>query len=208
MLAAVGLALSSFKGFDQTNLLVAASALTQAMAIAAWILRFKISSGKEPFGITVDTVRSLMASDGHGGRGAFVAAIAALIAVSVMVSAVVVNLGVEKNSTSFHLMGDDGTPASLPKNMTLGEVANVTLVLENHEGRAVSYQIVLVVNGTMPSSNYTLPSLSGNVQNGAEISRDASLSFAHTDVYRVTFYLYLDGSDEPAHFLHLWVSAS
>jgi uncharacterized membrane protein len=204
--AAIGIALSSVTALTINNLLLSMSGTTVCATALAWFRRSSHNHDGEPFAITVSSLSYSLSGKVPSWRAAIVGIIATGIVISIMLSIVVINLDNEKHSTRFYLLGLDDTLGDLPKNMTVGEHNGVTVVFENWNGSGVTFRMDAIVNGTMPSSNYTFGTFDGSADDGAEWRESVELSFAHPDRYRVSFLIYLDGSEEPAYFLHYWVN--
>ncbi|MCC7550518.1 MAG: DUF1616 domain-containing protein [Methanobacterium sp.] len=61
------------------------------------------------------------------------------------------------HSTGFYVSGVELNNSNYALNLTSGEKTNLTMVLENHEGSTMNYQVVVMVNNlTLKQSNVTL----------------------------------------------------
>jgi uncharacterized membrane protein len=104
--------------------------------------------------------------------------------------------------TEFYLLGSSGTAGGYPSDMKLGEEADVTVGIANHEGKDVTYQVRILMNGAELE-----------VREGIVLRHDEkwenSIVFAPIeagDNQKVEFRLYRDGKPEPYHELHLWIN--
>jgi len=203
-----GIVLSSLFALTIGNLLISMGATTICISLLAWFKRTSHHADIKLFAITGSSLFNMISDRVPGKRFEIVSIIAIGIVICITLSIVVINLDTENHSTRFYFLDSGSILSNLSKNMTPGEHNNITLIFENWEGEEVSYRIDVIVNGTIPTSNYTQGTLNGTVENGIEACEISELFFTQPDRYRITFQLYMEGSVESSYFLHLWVIVS
>jgi len=103
--------------------------------------------------------------------------------------------------TEFYLLGAEGKAADYPRELAVGEEAEVTVGIVNHEHKPVSYRVEVRVGGV--ENNEV-----GPVALEHEQKWEGAVSFTPDkagDNQKVEFILYKGGEAEPYLMLHLWI---
>lgn len=86
-----------------------------------------------------------------------------IIIISIIIAAgstvyILINPDKGEKFTEFYILGADGKAGNYPTNLTLGETANLTIGVVNHEDAATSYHLLVKLDGkTLKDENITLP---------------------------------------------------
>ncbi len=105
--------------------------------------------------------------------------------------------------TEFYLLGPDGKASNYPTNLTVGEQANLTVGVVNHEYATTSYHLVVRVdNITLQEGNITL-------QNNEKTEIPISFTASTPGQKKMEFLLYkLPDTANPYRNLHIWYTVS
>ena len=107
----------------------------------------------------------------------------------------------EEAFTNFYILGPEGRMENYPQELILGEQAEITLGIENHENKPASYDVVVIING---EEMETIDSIA--LTNGGEWSDEVALIPSKAgDNQRVELILYKGGETVPYLTLHLWL---
>jgi uncharacterized membrane protein/LysM repeat protein len=176
-------------------------ALFIVLAAAAALVRRRMLSADEAFGITVP-VRWPGWPRAHMADGLLVLALVPLAAaVGVAGYFVTGARGGAESFTEFYVLGADGTAQSYPSAVRVGESAALTLGVVNHEGKHTRYRIEARVAGEQMSDIDGLLLADGQ-------RWENTISLVPTrvgDNQKVEFLLYEDGGAEPYRAVHLWL---
>lgn len=108
--------------------------------------------------------------------------------------------------TEFYILGTDGKASGYPREVTLGNSAEVTVGIVNREGQTASYQVNITIDGTEDNKVDV-----GTLADGQKWEQEISFSPKNAGQgQKVEFYLYKDGSDKP-HIkdpLHLFIDVT
>lgn len=197
----IGLALNYSPWGIRLYPVLAFVALFIVMAAAAALVRRRMLSADEAFGVTVP-VRWPGWSRARMADGLLVLALVPLAAaVGVAGYFVVSARGGAESYTEFYVLGADGMAQSYPSAVRVGESAALTLGVVNHEGVRTPYRIEARVGGEQMSDIDGL--LLADGQRWENI-----ISLVPTrvgDNQKVEFFLYKDGGAEPYRAVHLWL---
>jgi uncharacterized membrane protein len=115
------------------------------------------------------------------------------------------NPKVGETFTEFYILGPGGKAENYPQQLTLGETANVTVGVINHENIPTNYRVKVLMSGQ--ESDDTGPILLGDGEKWENV-----MTFTPTmsgDNQKVEFLLYKsDNMTSPANSLHLWVNVN
>ncbi|HCP60766.1 MAG TPA: hypothetical protein DIT43_04380 [Dehalococcoidia bacterium] len=106
--------------------------------------------------------------------------------------------------TEFYILGMEGKAADYPRELAVGERAEVIVGIVNHEDEVVSYRVEVRIGGV---GNDEL----GPVVLEYEQEWEGAVSFAPDkagDNQKVEFVLYKGEEVEPYLMLHLWIDVS
>ncbi len=103
--------------------------------------------------------------------------------------------------TNFYMLGHDGMMENYPGAITLGEEADVTLGIENHENRAIIYTMKVVIDGQELQKIGPL-TLSDEGKWTGQVNLKPSTAGENQ---KVAFSLYRDNETEPYLNLRLWL---
>jgi len=107
--------------------------------------------------------------------------------------------------TEFYILGADGTAQNYPRDLTVGENAEVIVGIINHEGESDTYKVRINIDGAQVKEL-------GPVALANEQTWEGNISFAPTKAgnnQKVEFLLYNSSTEsEPYHELHLWINVS
>jgi uncharacterized membrane protein len=132
----------------------------------------------------------------------FVMLILSIILVIAGIGYIVVTPIKSEAFTEFYMLGPDGTAGSYPANINVGEKAQVTLGIVNHEHELEDYHVEVMM-GQYPLSK-TGPILLDNEQKW-----QGPATFSATQPYhdlKVEFLLFRNGDNTPYQSLDLWVN--
>ena len=129
----------------------------------------------------------------------------AIVAVIGTLIYVVENPKTGERFTEFYILGSNGTAQGYPKELAVGENAEVTIGIINHEGEDTSYQVRINIDSAQVKE--LVPMTLANEQKW-----EGNVSFTPTKIgnnQKVDFLLYNgSGESEPTHELHLWMNVS
>jgi len=95
--------------------------------------------------------------------------------------------------TEFYILGTEGKAQDYPKQVILGESADILIGVVNHEYQSASYQAKIKIDD-IEISEVNI----GTLANGEKWEREISLTPQFSgERQRVDFYLYKNGEDEP-----------
>ena len=117
---------------------------------------------------------------------------------------VVASPKVGEQFTEFYILGPGGTAQDYPQELTLGEEAELTIGIINHESVNTSYQVVIQIDGEQIEETST-------VTLADEQKWEGNISFAPTktgDEQKVEFLLYRNNESESYLSTHLWLNVS
>lgn len=112
--------------------------------------------------------------------------------------------GVGERFTEFYILGMEGKAADYPRELKVGEEAEVIVGIVNHEYEMVSYRVEVKIGGV--GNSEVEPVLLENEQEW-----EGAVSFVPDkagDNQKVEFILYKSGEAEPYLMLHLWIDVS
>jgi len=102
--------------------------------------------------------------------------------------------------TEFYILGPEGRTGGYPQELSIGETAEVTVVIVNHEHEDMSYGLEMIVDGNKIDERI-------QVMLGHQEKWEQAVSFTPVETgenQKVEFVLYKGG--EPYRRLHLWVN--
>jgi len=95
--------------------------------------------------------------------------------------------------TEFYILGTEGKAQDYPKQVILGEPADILIGVVNHEYQSASYQAKIKIDD-IEISEVNI----GTLANGEKWEREISFTPQFSgEKQRVDFYLYKNGEDEP-----------
>jgi uncharacterized membrane protein len=95
--------------------------------------------------------------------------------------------------TEFYILGPAGKASDYPKEVTLGNSAEVTVGIINREGQTASYQVNITIDGTEDNKEDV-----GTLADGQKWEQEVSFSPQNAGQgQKVEFYLYKDVGDKP-----------
>jgi uncharacterized membrane protein len=106
--------------------------------------------------------------------------------------------------TEFYILGMEGKAADYPRELAVGEEAEVIVGIVNHEHEAVSYRLEVGIGGVGSDEV-------GPVALEHEQKWEGTVSFTPDkagDNQKVEFILYKGGEAGPYLMLHLWIDVS
>ncbi|KAF5059615.1 hypothetical protein DSECCO2_334320 [anaerobic digester metagenome] len=172
-------------GFSLTSTLLAVSAFTVVMVALAFVRRWRAGE-EEGFSLNL----SLNIVRNHFRGRSLEYRVLSVIIIITMVLAVSATLYIMVNPhqgdkfTEFYILGENGTAADYPTNLTLGETGNLTIGIVNHEYQRVDYLLVVKSNNrTLSSENLTL-------ENGAKLEIPYNFTASSADKKEMKFLLY------------------
>lgn len=113
------------------------------------------------------------------------------------------NLGKE-SFTEFYVTGGQGKLEGYPSNLTLGETANVTLGVVNHENKVTNYRVVAELgNKTIKEIKDIRLSDEGKWRKKVHITPKQV-----GNNLKLSFFLYKEGNSTPCRKLDLWLNVS
>jgi uncharacterized membrane protein len=144
------------------------------------------------------------------GQGRFDRVLSVILALSIVAAIgtliyVVATPRTGERFTEFYILGSDGKAEDYPRELTLGENAEVIIGITNHEGENTSYQVRINIDGAQVKE--IGPMTLSNEQNW-----EGNVSFTPTKIgnnQKVEFLLY-NGSTESEPYLttHIWLNVS
>ena len=108
---------------------------------------------------------------------------------------------VEERFTEFYILGPEGKAENYPRVLVLGERAEVTIGIVNHEQEITDYNVQIVISGQEVEEV-------GVITLAPEGKWEQQVSFAPTEVGEnqlVEFKLYKGSDSNAYHVLHLWI---
>jgi uncharacterized membrane protein len=107
----------------------------------------------------------------------------------------------EEAFTNFYILGPEGMMENYPQELTLGEQAEITLGMENHENQDASYDIVVMLDGKEMQAIGPI-----ELADGKEWRNEVMLiPLQAGDNQKVEFLLYKGEESVPYLALHLWL---
>jgi uncharacterized membrane protein len=103
--------------------------------------------------------------------------------------------------TEFYVLNTEGKASDYPRTIKLGESAEVTLGIINHESETTAYRIEIMIDGEKSE-------VTGPVSLADEEKWEQKVAFtpSHTGAnQKIEFRLYHNAETEPEENLHLWV---
>lgn len=130
--------------------------------------------------------------------------IVAVIITLLAVVYIIINPSPGDKFTEFYILGPDGKAGNYPTNLTLGESANLTIDVINHEYATTSYMLVVKMG------NQTLKNESFQVENGDK--KEIPFTFQANQLgggQKLEFLLYkLPNNQQPYRYLYLVINVS
>lgn len=108
---------------------------------------------------------------------------------------------IEEEFTEFYILGQEGKAENYPEELALGEKAEVTLVIVNHERESTTYKVEIKINAEKVEEL-------GPITLVPEGKWEKEVSFAARrtgENQKVEFQLYKGLSKKPNYTLHLWI---
>lgn len=106
--------------------------------------------------------------------------------------------------SEFYITGERGKLRGYPTNLTVGETSNVSVGIVNHEGKRVSYRVVLVLGGEK------IKEIKGiSIKDGGELKK--KVSFTPHQVgnnLKLKLLLYKEGDKSFSRRLRLWLNVT
>jgi uncharacterized membrane protein len=175
------------------------------LAFIAWLRRRKLPSGKR-FTIDLNRLRFSLLRNSWVSQNPWNKVLSIFLAVAIIftIGTIVYVTAASKNSehfTEFFILGRGGAIENYPRNIVLGDPAEVTLGVINHESRPMTYQVAITINGEETTRT-------GTVYLKHQERWEQDVSFTPTragDNQKVEFLLYIDDVLEAVQTLHLWV---
>jgi uncharacterized membrane protein len=97
--------------------------------------------------------------------------------------------------TEFYILGPEGKANNYPKEIVLGESAEIFIGIVNHEGKPVSYRVVLAIDGVLNREVHV-----GMLSDGAEWEEKISFIPKQSGKQqKLELNLYKDTSSQPYH---------
>ncbi len=178
------------------------SALIFFISAIAWV-RLKSIQKSQRFGINLDLSWLKGSKSLTNNFITFILVISILFALSYMIYASTESRVTETYS-EFYILGQDGGTDEYPQLLTLGDEGRVNIGIGNHEGRDVTYSIVINSNGE--SSNAVEQLL---LSNGQEWEGQLNfLASTPGENMKVEFLLYREGDESPYRKLHLMIDVT
>lgn len=115
---------------------------------------------------------------------------------------VAVHFTPEEKFSEFYILGANGKAADYPGEIKIGEIANVTVGIVNHEQKTSNYRVEVRING-VPNGEVRLLTLNN------EAKWEDTLSFRPYSVgdnQKVEFLMYKDNESEYCLETHLWIN--
>ena len=78
--------------------------------------------------------------------------VAAIIVAVAAVAYIIISPAPGERFTEFYILGPNGKAGDYPANLTVGQSANLTVGVVNHEDATTSYQLVAKLNGNVLSN--------------------------------------------------------
>lgn len=105
--------------------------------------------------------------------------------------------------SEFYILGAGGKAENYPSQLTIGETANVTVGIVNHENKETNYQVVILVAGQQNTQKGQILLVDGEKWENAMVFTPISAG----DNQKVEFLLFKDNETQtPAYSLHIWVN--
>ncbi len=106
--------------------------------------------------------------------------------------------------TEFYILGTDGKAENYPREVKVGQEAQVILGMVNHEYQSTSYRVEIAIDGL---ENKEIGSIV--LANGEKWQEEVSFTPTTAgDNQKVEFLLYKSGQVEPYQSLRLWIDVS
>lgn len=142
-------------------------------------------------------------ADRVGRVGVIVIGAAALLALIVSIGIVALPRPGEF-FTEFYILGEQGQAADFPRNLVVGEPAQVTIGIINREGEAHTYRVEAVMDGALVGSLEA-----ARVEHNRQLERDLNFTPQSVgDTLYVEFLLYRDDDPRPYRTLRLWLNVT
>ncbi|MBI4303754.1 MAG: DUF1616 domain-containing protein [Chloroflexi bacterium] len=108
---------------------------------------------------------------------------------------------VGESFTDFYILGRNKDASEYPTELTLGEEGRVTLVVENHEKRAASYRVEVLLGDRIIKTDDNIL-----LDDGQKWESDILFRPSVTGVRQpLRFLLFMDGGEQVYRSLTLWV---
>jgi uncharacterized membrane protein len=142
-------------------------------------------------------------ADRVGRVGVVVIGAAALLALIVSIGIVALPRPGEF-FTEFYVLGEQGQAADFPRNLVVGEPAQVTIGIINREAEAHTYRVEAVMDGALVGSLEA-----ARVERSRQLERDLNFTPQTVgDTLYVEFLLYRDDDPRPYRTLRLWLNVT
>lgn len=106
--------------------------------------------------------------------------------------------------TEFYILGTDGKAEDYPREVKVGQEANVILGIANHEYETASYRVEIAIDG-LKNKEIGLIVLANGEKWQEEVSFTPTTA---GDNQKVEFLIYRSGQVEPYQSLRLWIDVS
>ncbi|WP_370575736.1 DUF1616 domain-containing protein [Methanomethylovorans sp.] len=196
-------------GMNIGTLMISISILILMMCIVALFRRSRLPE-EEAFSVSIRSVYRLSLSSLPGNRSRMEVGLAALLLVSVLVSAatvgyVIINPKQGEGFTEFYILGPDGMSAGYPTTLTADDSSSVIVGVMNQEKKAVDYRLEILLDG----SPLPLQTEEENIHLEDDERWERTVSFtpeiSGSDM-KLEFLLYRDADlSGPYRELYLWV---
>lgn len=188
-------------GMHLTQAVLGVSGFTMVMVVAAFIRRWKAGE-EESFSLS-PYIKSVKTHFKDKSMEYKVVSIIMVISMILAVSATVyiaVTPHQGDGFTEFYILGENGTAAYYPSNLTVGEESNLTIGIVNHEYETVDYLLVV------KSDNRTLTKRNVTLEKGAKLEIPYNFTAGSAGRKEMQFILYrLPDEVTVYRSLHIWV---
>ena len=170
------------------------------MSLVAWYRRRRLA---EVDRITLSPGLALSSWRGQKfiDKALSIIVVAAILGATGVLGYAMARPGVGERYTEFYVLGQGDVAEGYPEQLTVGEEAEVTIGIINHEHQEIRYRVEMMAGGTMSSEV-------GEVVLDHEEKHEMAVSFTPSrvgDKQKVEFLLYRSNQDEPYRVLHFWV---
>lgn len=191
-------------GISLYSMLVSILAFIIIMAGIAWYRRRRLPR-EQRFNVRFRFVLSLLSGWSHQSRRGKILIGLLVVAMIGILGTMVYIIQVPKDTekfTEFYILGPEGKAENYPRVVTLGEEADVILVIVNHEYETTQYRVQITVDGDKVEEI-------GPLTLTHEEKWEQKVSLASERIgedQKVELQLYMEPNEEPYFRLHLWIS--
>ncbi len=200
----IGLVLNFTWGVRPYPMLTALLIFIATMCCVALYRRWQITP-EQRFDLPLEDLavwaRRSWRSDDRWGKALTLGLVVAVVGTLGMAAYGAANPKAGERFTEFYLLGSDGKADTYPEWLLIGQRTDLIVGIANHEGRTVSYEVGVYINGENAGSVEPLVL-------GDEEAREEPVHFIPSSVgkeQKVEFRLYRDSVGEPSETLSLWV---